>query len=57
MMTKLNARILTYKGITIFSLAPNPKVDYGLGWLRGGLLAFECVLEEVIEGVGEFLGM
>ena len=55
-MTKLNARILSYKGITI-SLAPNPKVDYGLGWLRGGLLAFECVLEEIWEGVGEFLGM
>lgn len=23
----------------------------------GGLLAFECVLEEVMEGVGAFLGM
>ena len=52
-----NARILIYKDMAISSLAPNPKVDYGLGWLRGGLLAFACVLEEVWEGVGAFLGM
>jgi hypothetical protein len=30
MMTKPNARILTYKGKTIFSLASNPKVDMAL---------------------------